>query len=145
MDVTSRKVGNIFVVFTAIICFGLSFYMQGWHGVYMSLASFAITFLILLPLYIFKVFGGGDYKFFVALSIVLSPLITTDIILLSIVWGALIGLLQTLFSGQARDLLYASYFRMKGLSTKSTSEFKIPYTVAYLLGWLTWYRHGGIL
>lgn len=145
MDVTSRRVGNTFVLFTALVCFGLNFYMQGWHGVYLSLASFAITFLVLLPLYIFKVFGGGDFKFFVALSFVLSPLITTDIILLSLVWGALIGFLQTLFSGQAKELLYTTYFKVKGLSTKVPTEFKIPYTIAYLLGWLTWYRHGGIL
>jgi prepilin peptidase CpaA len=145
MDVTSRKVGNPFVVFSAVVCFLLNFYIQGTAGIVDSLVSFAITFVVLLPLYVLKVLGGGDFKFFVALSFILSPWVTTDIMLWSVVWGALIGLLQSLLSGQAKELLYSTYFKLKGWSLQLGTSLKIPYTIAYLLGWLTWYRHGGIL
>lgn len=146
MDLTTRKVSNLFVVFTAITCFSLNFYFTGLQGIGTAVSSFAITFLVLLPLYILKVFGGGDFKFFVALSFLLSPLITTDILILSIIWGGLIGLLQILFAGDLKTLLYSLAFKVKGLSLSTTNaKFKIPYTIAYLLGWLTWYRHGGVL
>ncbi|MCB0348219.1 MAG: prepilin peptidase [Bdellovibrionales bacterium] len=145
MDVTSRKVSNHFVLFSAIICFALHTYIYGTSGIIPSLSSFAITSVVLLPLYIFGVIGGGDFKFFVALSFILSPWITTDIIILSILWGGLIGFLQSLISGEANTLMYSLYFKIKGLSRGLSTELKIPYTIAYLLGWLTWYRHGGLL
>lgn len=145
MDITSRRVSNRFVLFSAIVCFSLQVYLYGIGGIIPSLTSFAITFMALLPLYMLRVFGGGDFKFFVALSFILSPWVTTDIILLSILWGGLIGLIQTLISGEAKNLIYSTYFKIKGLSRGLSTDFKIPYTIAYLLGWLTWYRHGGIL
>ncbi len=145
MDITTRRVSNVFVLFSALVCFSLHFYIYGTSGIISSLTSFAITFAALLPLYILRVIGGGDFKFFVALSFILSPLITTDIILLSILWGGLIGFIHTLISGEIKSLLYSTYFKIKGLSRGLSTDFKIPYTIAYLLGWLTWYRHGGIL
>jgi Flp pilus assembly protein protease CpaA len=98
--------------------------------------------LVMLPLVLLGITGAGDLKFMMAFGLVtgLDGILWTAVY--SLFWGALIGVGQVLLAGRLQQL-YAN-FQMITYRMRPTNTHKIPYTVAILLGWLTWIYSGGL-
>lgn len=106
----------------------------------MSVVYSMIFFVVLAPLVYFKVFGAGDIKLLTALSLFITVPITATVLVYSLFWGLLIGLLKILLSGDLKTFTQSFVLR-----TKQVKSQKIPYAVAILLGWFSFLTVGDIL
>lgn len=108
-----------------------------------AVGGFVVGGLLMLPLVLMGAIGAGDMKFMMAFGILMGTITIFEIFVYALFWGALIGVLQSAFSGKITLLIQ----NLKGLAykLKPTETQKIPYTVAILFGWATHTQFGGLL
>jgi Flp pilus assembly protein protease CpaA len=138
LDIRFKKIRNPIAVGMLVFTLVIQISLNGASSVGMALASFMTAFLICLPLFILRVFGGGDFKLLLAISPLLYWKSIVVIVAAALVWGALLGIFRALLHGQGQSLLGNLY----GLLTKSrphTSQLHmIPFTVAFFFGFMSW-------
>lgn len=155
LDLISRKLSNRFVAGTLIISVLYVFITNGLVGLSIASFSMAAAFLLGLPLYYLKAIGGGDYKFFIAISPLFDSWDVTAMILFSaLIWGALLGIIKSIlnrdfarFISNLVEILFCAFSKLKSKSIKGNKESpyklksmnlnQIPFSVAFLFGFLT--------
>jgi prepilin peptidase CpaA len=94
-DLRTRRIPNALVLTTALIGIGYSVaiapYVEGGLG---ALSGIGIGLVIWLPLYVLRLLGAGDVKFFAAASAWLGPAIALEAALLSAICGGVLALVQ---------------------------------------------------
>lgn len=136
-DLKSRRVDNRFVL--GILAVGLlaQVFLNGLSGLLNSGASIMTAFAFGLPLYLLKVFGGGDFKLMIAISSLLDWKATIVVFLASFVWGAVLGLFRVIMSGGLKSVAH----NMLGLALKNKPQQSqlhvMPYTVAIFFAFLS--------
>ncbi len=98
---------------------------------------------LMLPLVLLRALGAGDMKFMMCLGVLLGASATLHVFIYSLFWGALLGVLRVLLSGQILSLknnLQTMSYRLAPHKLHT-----IPFTVAIFLGWLTWTNTGSFL
>lgn len=140
MDIKSGKFPNW--MFMASLVGGLAWmtFQSGVEGAMKGFIIAIVLFFALSPLVFAKILGGGDIKLLAAFSLFTSWQITLSTLLYSLFWGALLGILRIVLAGEAK-----TFFTSMALRTHQVQSQKIPYTVAILLGWLTWTVQGGVV
>ena len=108
-----------------------------------SFGGYFLGGLLMLPLVLFGAMGAGDMKFMMCLGLLMGIAMTFEVFIYALFWGALIGVLQTIFSGRLSKLL--GQMKLFIYRLKPTETHKIPYTVAILFGWMTHQQFGGLL
>lgn len=136
-DLRSRKVHNwLFLTCTAVAII-FEFSQSGLAGLNHAFLGFIAGLLALLPLVLAKVIGAGDMKLFAAFGAVVGWSIIIDVAILSLVWGAVFGLIQVAVKGQ----LVATFKNMFALISmkdrKSIQLHKMPFTIAIFFAWLS--------
>ncbi len=141
-DLCFKKFHNwLFVALTfvgALYVFSYSelTFMQAFGG-------FVVRGALMLPLVLMGAIGAGDMKFMMCFGLIMGTIVIREIFLYALFWGALIGVLQSLFAGKIsllfRNMLGFAY------KLKPTQTQKIPYTVAILFGWASYSQFGGFL
>ena len=99
--------------------------------------------LLMLPLTLIGAIGAGDMKFMMSFGILTGPLGITNVFILSLIWGSIIGLLKVFLSGGLSQF-YENLKLMK-VGAKPTSTAKIPFTVPIAFGWVMLMTMGGPL
>ena len=152
-DLRSRKFHNW--LFLACNFFGVSFVLlnAGLQGLPIAALGFLAGFLITLPLVLLKVIGAGDMKLFAAAGILTGWSPIMSVLFFALIWGAVFGVLRALISGKsrllARNLISLvnrtrqnKQTRLRG--DKADLELnRIPFTVAILLGWMSYLAQQG--
>jgi len=142
-DIVYRKFHNfLFIVFTLMATVAVALY--GQISLFDGLLGFAVGFALFLPLVLTGVTGAGDMKLMMAVGLLVGPEATAWIIGYGMFWGSLMGLFKILLEKKVMYSLinlYNTTFSKKNVQAST----KIPFTVALLLGWLTWQRIGEIL
>lgn len=108
-----------------------------------GIGGFVVGGALMLPLVLMGAIGAGDMKFMMCFGLIMGTLMTFEIFVYALFWGALIGVLQSLFAGKFVQLIQnmsVVFFKLKPANPQ-----KIPYTVAILFGWLTHLSAGGLL
>ncbi len=98
-----------------------------------------VFFMALTPLFFFGVVGAGDLKLMGVFCLLTSPLTSFTVIIYSLFWGLTIGLLKLTVSGELLTFTQSLILR-----NPQPLQQKIPYTVAILLGWLSFLSTGGV-
>ncbi len=108
-----------------------------------GLGGFVVGGALMLPLVLMGATGAGDMKFMMSFGILMGTITTFEIFVYALFWGALIGVLQSLFAGKIGQLIS----NVKGVfyKLKPANPQKIPYTVAIMFGWMTHLKFGGLL
>jgi prepilin peptidase CpaA len=136
-DLRSRKVHNGLTITAMIVALVFSIFVGGWSGFQTALLGGATALALCLPMFVFGVLGGGDVKLLIALGFATSSSAVFDILIYSLLWGALLGLTRIVISGESKqffaNLLHLALFR----KSPGSKLHKIPYTVALLFAWLT--------
>lgn len=129
-------------LFVASSCLGvLGLFLRLEMREFMLSLLFSVLFFIALaPLVYFKVFGAGDIKLLASFSLFTSVPIAATVLVYSLFWGLLMGLLKVFLSGQFKNFTYS--FILKNPQVKSQ---KIPYVVAILMGWCSFLVVGDVL
>lgn len=152
-DLRSRRIHNSLVL-TALIAAFLSVYLipsshVGIAPWWSPLLSFGLAFLLALPLFGLKVWGGGDAKLFLAVSPLLLWSEIPIFLLMSLAWGVALGLIRALLSGKVHQMLVnlgQVILHRQPVSDKNLT--KIPFSIALLFGFiavLTLRHQGGAL
>ena len=137
MDLRTRKVSNRFVVAAFVLSLFVAIASGSFSSVWTALGSVMAACIIVLPIYLLRAIGGGDFKLIIAIS----PLLTWDstliVVAAAMVWGSILGVFSALTHGQIKNLGQ----NMLGIFTKNKPKLehlhRIPFTVAILFGWVT--------
>jgi Flp pilus assembly protein protease CpaA len=136
-DIKTKKVDNRFNV--GILLAGILFSLTqfGFNGLWQVLSSMTAAFAIGTPLYLLRVFGGGDFKLLLAVSSFLDWKQILTVIALSFIWGSILGLFKAAMSGQLKSVAHnilSIFLKNKAHQTKLHA---VPYTVAIFFGFVS--------
>ncbi len=142
-DLRSRKVHNQIIIVGLIVSLLFLVFAKGPSSLLIAGLSMATAFVIALPVYMLRVFGGGDYKLFIVLSLLMTweqVLITLGA---SMIWGSLLGVFQIILKGQGKE--FAHNLMALGQRVKISDEktHKVPFTIALFFGYLSALYYGG--
>lgn len=136
-DLRTRKVSNQFLIGALITVIIYQVVFQGPASLMNSGMSFLMATVIVLPIYLLKVLGGGDVKLF----LVVSLLLPWDQVLLAIcasfIWGSLLGIFQVVLKKQGLQFLKNLKSILARTKVSNELTHKIPFTVALFFGFAT--------
>lgn len=92
-DIRSRKIPNALTVPAAAIGVLYALSTDGWSGLRYSLAGAAVSFGVMVVLYILKAVGAGDVKLFTAIGALVGMALSLYILFYSVLYAGLIALL----------------------------------------------------
>ena len=106
-----------------------------------------------LPLVLSKVIGAGDMKLLAAAGILIGWSPALSVLFFALIWGAVFGVLHAVLSGNLRLLTrnLVSIVTRADRNRPTESEGaglelnRIPFTVAILLGWMSYLAQQGHL
>lgn len=136
-DLKSKKIANNLLVGMILLGLLVQVGSAGLSGLWLSISSFLAAFAIGLPFYLMRMYGGGDFKLLMAVSVLLHWQIVLVMILTSFFWGAALGVFQSLLKGEFKVLVANIFSVVKRQNVSAQSLHMIPFSVAILFGFLT--------
>lgn len=136
-DIRSKKIHNWLVLSAIVLAAIVVLITTGRGGLQAGLLGAALALALTLPLFMARVLGGGDVKLMIAFGLASSMAAVFNVVLYSILWGALLGLIQAILSGQLMALLKNTARALTHKPTTMTNLHKIPYSVALVFAWFT--------
>ncbi|MBX9767678.1 MAG: A24 family peptidase [Bdellovibrionales bacterium] len=137
-DLRTKKVRNALILAMAgVVTVGLLF-IGGLPILGQGFLGLTTAFILTLPLVLVGAMGAGDMKLLMVFGLASDWGTVLETFLLSLVWGCIIGVFKIVASSQVRQTLYNMYgFINKNFRAPKTAMTHIPYTVAYLMGWIS--------
>lgn len=136
-DLRSQKVHNVLVIalFGAVLAANLV--IRDFQGLMVGLAALGLALAITVPLFAFRILGGGDVKLFAVFALAIDPISMFWTLIYSFIWGGLFGLTRATLQKELLVLVRNTYKIARRQTVQPQQLHKIPYTFALLLGWLT--------
>lgn len=139
-DLRSRKVHNELVLACLFVAAAYTFYAGGLAGLGTGLLGMGAALFMTLPLVLFGILGAGDLKLFLAFGLATSWSTAVYVGIAALIWGAIFGVFRAAAGGELKALFANT---MNLASRKPAGELhRIPYTIALLMGWLTYLAEG---
>jgi prepilin peptidase CpaA len=113
-DVSCGKVFNKWILFLYAAGLSLQLYLNGPPGLYAFLAGAAVPMLLLFPLFIFRMIGGGDVKLLSAIGGIIGSTGIQNCFLWSLVFGAVISLMILLYDASSAERMRYFLRYLKG-------------------------------
>ncbi len=140
-DLRSRKFHNWLFITCTVFGIGFVILTAGLNGLLPASLGFLAGVAIPLPLVLLGMLGAGDMKLMAAAGVLIGWSAVIYVMGFALIWGALFGVLRTVFAGQlpllARNL--ASIVTFKTFTSREKLELnRIPFTVAILFGWMSY-------
>lgn len=136
-DLRSRKVHN-YLVLTLLAIVGMaSFYFTGVDGLMTGTGAMLLALVLTIPLFAFRILGGGDVKLFAVFALAVNPITMFWTLIYSFIWGALFGVTRAALSNQLMAVVKNTTKLGQRQKVEAQHIHKIPYTFALLLGWFT--------
>jgi prepilin peptidase CpaA len=136
-DMRTRKIPNNLVIAVFVVAMIASLLISGFASAWTALASVLTAVAFVLPMYLLRAIGGGDFKLMIAISPLLSWEGVIVVTAASLLWGSLLGVFSAISHGQARQLSQNVVGILMRVKPKAEKLHKIPYSVAILFGWIT--------
>ena len=136
-DLLYKKVHNWMVLAALTLALATQFYIGGTTAVGWGLLSALVAASLCLPLVLTGMLGAGDMKLLMAFGLVTTIPIVIGVTLLSLFWGAVLGLLQSLLRGEIKSLFMNTVKVARLKKVENEDYHRIPYTIALFFGWLT--------
>ncbi len=144
-DLATRKVHNwLFLVCTSFALI-LAFYLGGSEGLMVGILGFLAAIAALLPLVLANIVGSGDMKILAAFGCASNWNAVFSVALLSLVWGAVFGVLRVLLQGQGRLFINNLIAIVTRKPRETFAVHRMPYTIALFFGWLSYLTLGDFL
>ena len=136
-DLRTRKFHNwLFLVCLAVAALSV-FIAGGFQAFSLALLGLLAGVAIFLPLVLLKIIGAGDMKLMAAFGLAAGWDSVLYVAVYGLVWGALFGVLATVFRGEGRVLASNMVSIVTLRERKGLTLHKIPFTIAIFMGWLT--------
>jgi prepilin peptidase CpaA len=136
-DFRSRKFHNeLFLACVALAAISVLI-VGGVQAFPIALLGLLAGVAVFLPLVLMKIIGAGDMKLMAAFGLAAGWDAVLHVALYGLIWGALFGVLATVFRGEGRTLAYNMVSIVTFRERKGLVLHKIPFTIAILMGWLS--------
>ncbi len=144
-DMRSRKFHNWLFITLTICAVVISVATGGWLALNTSLLGFAAAVVAFLPLVLIRIIGAGDLKLLAAFGAAVGWSTVIDVAILSLLWGAIFGVIQIVIKGQFVPMLknLAAITRLE--DRQKLTLHTIPFTIAIFFSWLTHLVQTGVL
>jgi len=142
-DVRYRRIPNVVVLVTLICGMATNGAINGWHGVWSSLAGCLVAFCLMLLPHIFGALGAGDVKLFASVGAVIGAPLVFRTFVVVLITGGVAAVLTTLRAGKLVETLQRVSFIFGGmligqpvprLAIPDDRKQTIPYGVAITFG-----------
>lgn len=100
-DLATGRIPNALTYPACVFALVLAVSTGGWSGLGGAAAGFAIGFLPFFALYLLGGMGGGDVKLMATVGAFTGAALAVDVLLASVLIGALIAVLLAIWEGQA--------------------------------------------
>lgn len=137
-DVRTRKIPNLWVMISIILALASSYYFYEFDGLKQGAIAAGVALLMTLPLVLIGALGAGDMKIMFAFGLASTYTQVFSVIVFSFFWGALIGIVISIVDGRLQLLIHNMLSLLSGKPKEAQELLKIPYTVALILGWITY-------
>ncbi len=137
-DLRSHKILNGWVMISIVLAVCNTFYFFGWTGLQEGAVASLVVLIVMIPLVLIGALGSGDMKILFAFALASTFQEIFSVLVFSILWGAVIGIASAIMKGQTKRLFGNTLGILTGKTRDSTQFQKVPYTVALVLGWVTY-------
>lgn len=120
VDIRTHRIPNALSATAAVLGLSLQMWLNGAPGMLSALGGAAVGLGIFLPFYLLRAFGAGDVKAMATVGIFLGAQVTLLAAALTLVAGAVIGVIVLLASSGATSALY----RLTGVATAPISSLR---------------------
>ena len=136
-DLKSRKIHNVLVLALLAIAVVFAFINNGVQALSVGFLASIVAILLTLPLVLVKALGAGDMKLLVAFGVLSTWNDVFWIVIFSLFWGAILGLIKAFIDKKGMALLKNTFnvATKRHLGTEGLNS--IPFSVALLFGWFT--------
>lgn len=110
-----------------------------------GILGFLAAIAALLPLVLANIVGSGDMKILAAFGCASNWNAVFSVALLSLVWGAVFGVLRVLLQGQGRLFINNLIAIVTRKPRETFAVHRMPYTIALFFGWLSYLTLGDFL
>ena len=143
-DLRSRKIHNVlllslfpFTILSVFLCNGFS-----WSVLWVSSQSALLALFLGLCLYIVKAIGGGDLKLYFLVAFTWDAQTTGWVLVYALPMSLLFGVVRTILKGEGKTLFLNVLSLVQFKKVKKTQLQTFPFSVALLLGWLSYLLMG---
>ena len=120
VDIDTHRIPNALSATAAVLGLSLQLWVNGAPGVLSALGGAAVGLAIFLPFYVLRAFGAGDVKAMATVGIFLGAQFTLLAAALTLVAGAIVGVIVLLLSSGATSVLY----RLAGVAAAPISSVR---------------------
>lgn len=136
-DLRSQKVHNKLIIALFSLTVLALIIISGPFSLVSGSVSFLLALGFAIPLALAGVIGGGDMKLFAVFGLATNTHAVLEVAAFSLIWGALLGTTRAILMGQGKSLLLSTTQLLWTKGGPGSTEFRIPYTVALLFGWMS--------
>jgi len=136
-DVLTRRVHNALLLGLALVSIGVIYWVTGVAGIRFGVLGFLTGLALYFPLAWFGIVGGGDLKLLAVVGLTAGPINTVTIAFFALFWGSLIGLFQTITSGEFKSVARNILTIAKMKKPEAQKLHRLPFAAAMLLAGLT--------
>ena len=153
-DLRSRRIPNVLTFGAALAAIAVQGYLDGWPGIGMSLAGWAVGIAFFFPIFALGGLGAGDVKLLGAVGAWLGPGAVVWVALFAGIAGGVLGILVAAFYGYLKQAFrnvwgLLLFWRVAGIKpvpeltlSSSSQAPRLAYAVPILAGLMVtlWWR-----
>ena len=117
---------------------------RGFEGLLAGGFSALLALLVGVPLTLGRIIGGGDLKLLVLMSLTLSWPDFFQILIYSLPWALLLGLVKIVLDKQLKEFFWNLIFLMRYRRIQGLKFHSIPFSVALFAAWLSFLTLQGL-
>ena len=136
-DLRSRKIHNNLILFLFPLALLSMVLLGGVEALKTGLVSALLALAMGLPLTLFRMMGGGDFKLLVVFAITLHWLDFLKVFIYSLPWALLLGLLKIILDKKLKEFLWNVVFLFRHRSTQGLQFHTIPFSIVLFAAWLS--------
>ncbi len=138
-DLKTRKIHNKLLLCLIPVALTAVVLTQGWTALFRtSLLSGLGALAFSMPLYFFRIIGGGDLKLYVTVALTWNLSTVFWSLALALPWGGFLGLIRSCLQGRAYIIWTNMLSLIKFKKVEKTALQTFPFSVVLLLGWLSY-------
>ena len=142
-DIRSMRIPNSISISALITGLLIQASVQGWRGMVFGLCGAVVGFILLLIMYSMGAVGAGDVKLFAGIGAWTGMLFTAQVLIYSVLFGALIGWIIVLWRRESGMRVHKILSRLAGffllrkfsyLKGRENELLRFPFMLAVIPG-----------
>jgi prepilin peptidase CpaA len=137
-DIRFSRIPNALILIGAGVALAQAVVVSGFSGLVSALSAGLLVFALCLPLFLGKIFGGGDVKLMTVLGLFTSTSAILTLFLSSLIWAAIFGLIYILVKRQTRSVVTNVRSLVMGAKQHDSALHRIPFALPVFMAWLSY-------